>query len=283
MGSFRRIKQRYLPFLPSGAQTRRWRNRLLRNIGLTRAYEPAILSERPEIRYGSVLPLVVAEHVLEHGELTFLQIGAFDGQVGDEIFELIKRFPVRGVLVEPQPTAFEKLRALHGERDNLLLVNGAIDRVTGTRPFYMSTKEDVEFASFDRNHLLRQGLASKEIVSHEISCLTVDDVLRLANFDTVDLLQIDAEGYDYEILKSIDFDRVCPKILRFEYRHFSDDDLQECLKMLAARGYRFLTEKLDLVAVLNKPASSNQPGQATSASQAVPKPLLRTAKLAARS
>ncbi len=252
MGGFRRFKERYLPFLPTGARTRRWRNRFLRRLGLTRAYEPAILTERPEFRYGSVLPLVAAEHVLEHGELTFLQIGAFDGQVGDEIFELIKRFPVRGVLVEPQPSAYEKLKVLHGERENLLLVNGAIDRVAGKRPFYMSTKEDVEFASFDRNHLLRHGLASQEIVSHEINCLTVDDVLRMANFETVDLLQVDAEGYDYEILKSIDFDRVCPKIVRFEYRHFSDSDLQECLKMLAARGYRFLTEKLDLIAVQTK-------------------------------
>ena len=283
MGSFRRFKDRYLPFLPAGSQTRRWRNKFLRKFGLTRAYDPAVLTERPEFRYGSLLPLVVAEHVLERGELTFLQIGAFDGQVGDEIFELIQRFPVRGVLVEPQPSAFEKLKALHGERDNLLLINGAIDRTTCMRPFYMSRKGDVEFASFDRSHLVRHGLASQEIVSQETSCLTVDDVLRLANLDTVDLLQIDAEGYDYEILKSIDFDRVCPRIIRFEYRHFSGGDLRECLETLADRGYRFLIEKLDVIAVLDKKAPNENRGQGTAPSYEDPGPSLRAAEFLTKS
>ena len=249
MALFRRFRHRFLPFLPTGLQTRRWRTRFFRKLGFKRTYEPAILTDRPEFRYGSVLPLVVADHVMEHGELTFLQIGAFDGQTGDEILEIIRRFPVRGVLVEPQPVAFEKLKQLHGERENLLLLNVAIDRIPGKRPFYAPAQGDVMIASFDRAHLLLHGLTPAEIISREIECLTVDDVLRQANFETVDLLQIDAEGYDYEIIKSINFDRVSPRIIRFEYRHFSDRDLQECLTMLADRGYRFLIEDLDIIAV----------------------------------
>ncbi len=249
MAGFRRFKNRFLPFLPSGYQIRQTRNRLLRKLGLTRAYEPAILTEDPALRFGSVLPLVIAKHVLAHGELTFLQIGAYDGSVGDEVLNLIERYPVRGVLVEPQPTAFARLQQLHQHRDNLLFVNSAIDCVRGTRNFYVAKEGDVEFASFDRNHLLRHGLADHEIVSKEIDCLTIDDVLRQSNIDSVDFLQIDAEGYDYEILKSIDFTRIRPHILRFEYRHFSQHDIDECLKMLATHGYRFLTEQLDLIGI----------------------------------
>jgi FkbM family methyltransferase len=250
MAGFRRFKRQYLPFLVSGAQVRQWRNRLLRKVGLSRAYEPALLTKCPDLRYGTMLPLFVAEHVLEHGSLTFLQIGAYDGQVGDALLDIIRRFPVRGVLVEPQPTAFARLQELHKNRDNLLLVNAAIDRETCRRPFFMSKNNDVQFASFDRSHLVKHGLRAEDIVSREVDCLTVGDVLNIANFDTVDLLQIDAEGYDYEILKSIDFDRSRPKIIRFEYRHFSEPDLNECLQMLAERGYRILAEKLDLIAVL---------------------------------
>ncbi len=255
MAGFRRFKQQYLTFLASGAQVRQWRNRLLRKVGLTRTYEPALLTKCPDLRYGTdgrVLPLFVAEHVLEHGLLTFLQIGAYDGQVHDAILDIIRRFPVRGVLVEPQPTVFASLQVLHKNRDNLLLVNAAIDRETCRRPFFMSKNNDVEFASFDRSHLLKHGLRADDIVSHEVDCFTVDDVLNLANFDTVDLLQIDAEGYDYEILKSINFDRICPKFIRFEYLHLSETDLKECLHMLAGRGYRFLAEKLDIFAVQGK-------------------------------
>ncbi len=249
MASFRRFRRRYLPFLPQGKEVRLLRNKLLRKIGLTRAYEPAILTEEPALRHGNMLSLVVAQHVLEHGELTFLQIGANDGVTGDEILGLIERYPVRGILVEPQPTAFARLQELHKGRENLLLVNGAVDRESGKRLFYMPTKGDVQVASFHRQHLRQHGLIAQEISAHEVDCFTIDDVLKRGNLHSVDLLQVDAEGYDYEILKSIDFDRVLPKILRFEYRHFSKHDLDECLRMLARHGYLFLTEQLDIIAV----------------------------------
>lgn len=249
MARFRRFRHQFLPFLPSGAQTRQWRNQALRKLGLARAYEPEFLTNQPEYKHGSLLPLVAAEHVLEHGELSFLQIGAFDGCLGDDIFGLIERYPVRGVLVEPQPGAFARLQQLHGGNQRLLLINAAIDRVNGKRTFYMAANRSVQVASFDRGHLLKHGLAAQEIVSREVDCLTVDDALRLANLERVDLLQVDAEGYDWEILKSIDFDRLQPRILRFEYRHFSRSDLNACLAMLAEQGYRFLTEKLDIIAV----------------------------------
>ena len=255
MASFRRFQQRYLPFLPQGLVFRQLRNRLLRKIGLARAHEPAVLMDKKELRYDNLLPLVVAEHLLKHGSLTLLQIGANDGVVGDEIRGLIERYPIRGILVEPQPSAFERLRELHKDNQNLLLINAAIDCRTCKRYFFTSVEGDVQFASFDRNHLIRHGLTSKEITAHEVDCLTIDDVLRLANIDSVDLIQIDAEGYDYEIVKSIDFRRSGPKILRFEYRHFSEKDLDQCVRMLASHGYQFLTEERDMIAVRGESAS----------------------------
>lgn len=249
MASFRRLKKKYIPFLPEGSVVRHWRNKLLRKLRLARTYEPAIFLDRPELRYGSVLPPVIAEQVLRQGELTFLQIGAYDGVVGDAILELIERYPLRGVLVEPQPSAFARLKKLHGNNDRLMLVNAAIDRKSGRRSFFVPAEGDAEFASLDRQHLLRHGLHAHEIVEIEVDCLTIDDVLQRAQCDTVDFLQIDAEGYDYEIIKSIDFHRLKPRILRFEYRHFPEQELTECLLMLGRHGYRFLTEKLDLIAI----------------------------------
>jgi hypothetical protein len=66
--------------------------------------------------------------------------------------------------------------------------------------------------------------------------------LQVAGLESVDLIQIDAEGYDWPIIRSIDFDRVRPAIVRFEYRNMLPSDADACLAHLAAHGYRFLLE-----------------------------------------
>jgi hypothetical protein len=64
----------------------------------------------------------------------------------------------------------------------------------------------------------------------------------------IDLLQIDAEGHDWPILRSIDFSQLRPAIVRFEYRNMRPGDADACLVHLAAHGYRFLIETSDIIA-----------------------------------
>jgi hypothetical protein len=78
----------------------------------------------------------------------------------------------------------------------------------------------------------------------------VESALRAAGLTHVDLVQIDAEGYDWPIIRSIDFARLKPRILRFEYRHMSAADADTCLAHLTSHGYRFVVERRDIIAVL---------------------------------
>jgi hypothetical protein len=75
--------------------------------------------------------------------------------------------------------------------------------------------------------------------------------------ESVDILQIDAEGYDGQILLSIDFGRIRPAIVRFEYRNMPPRDADACLAYLARFGYRFLLEPRDIIAV--RPALEPRP------------------------
>jgi hypothetical protein len=54
--------------------------------------------------------------------------------------------------------------------------------------------------------------------------------------DTIDLLILDCEGYEFEILKSIDFSAIKPKVIRYEYKHISNKE--ECDEYLISQGYR---------------------------------------------
>jgi hypothetical protein len=105
-------------------------------------------------------------------------------------------------------------------------------------------------ASFDREHLRKHGIPDEEIVTHQVACHTIESALRAGGLANVDLLQIDAEGYDWPIIRSIDFSRVRPRIVRFEYRHLSNEDADACLAHLAERGYRFVIEPRDIIAHL---------------------------------
>jgi hypothetical protein len=67
-------------------------------------------------------------------------------------------------------------------------------------------------------------------------------------FNGVDLIQIDVEGYDYEVLKMIDFDVVKPKIVKFEHRNLKDSDYQSALKLFDNANYFVVMEGQDSIA-----------------------------------
>lgn len=258
MAALRQLRRKFLPFLPSGATARLWRTRCLRRLGYARARAPVWLVDHPQHVERNLLRYVAADAVARRGELAFLQVGAFDGEADDDLRAVIDAYPCRGILVEPQPGAFARLQETYGAHPRLQLLNVAIDRESGERPFYTTKNRRSVVASFDRGHLRKHGVAEADIVCETIRCLTIADVLGAAGWQHLDLLQIDAEGYDGEILRSLDLNRVRPAIIRFEFAHFTRRELDACLARLASHGYAFLTEDKDVIAV----------GPATSAKQA---------------
>ncbi len=57
----------------------------------------------------------------------------------------------------------------------------------------------------------------------------------------VDLLQIDVEGYDFEVLLSLDFSSVRPSLIRYEDRHFFPPRKRsEAVHFLRNLGYKVL-------------------------------------------
>lgn len=247
--SLKKFRRKYLSFLPRGAEIHKKREQVLRMFGLASSHLPAYLIRHPELRVESPLAYIVAEHVVRNGKLRFLQIGAFDGKTCDDLRNVIDSYDCQGVLVEPQSGAFKSLEETYRDCSKVTLINAAIDEVSGERDFFMTSDEASLLSSFDRNHLLKHGVSASDIVVKKIPCLTINNVLEAAGMDGVDLIQIDAEGYDYEIIKSIDFSSINPAIIRFEIDHLSQQDLSACLGTLAEQGYRFFPENKDMIAL----------------------------------
>ena len=53
----------------------------------------------------------------------------------------------------------------------------------------------------------------------------------------ITILQIDTEGYDYEILKTVPFEHMQPAVVYFEHLHLSKEDNQEAVRLLKIHGY----------------------------------------------
>jgi FkbM family methyltransferase len=208
---------------------------------------------------------VLGNELLRNPRLTFMQIGAFDGALDDDLRELIETHKLRGVLIEPQPVAFARLQKTYRDQPQVKLLQAAIAEQQGTRDLYCKRGEASMVASFDREHLRRHNVADREIVTQQVACHTVESALRAAGMTHVDLLQIDAEGYDWPIIRSIDFTRLRPHILRFEYRHMSAADADACLDYLADHGYRFVVEARDIIAHLDAPSELHTTGHRVSA------------------
>src|SRR5437867_12918726 len=104
---------------------------------------------------------VVCRRMFEVGPtLTFVQIGAFDGTTADPLRKYIERCAWRGVLVEPQSRAAEKLRDLYRGNGNVIVMQAAVDAIQGTRVLFTASSEAVPawvggLASFTREAIAK--------------------------------------------------------------------------------------------------------------------------------
>ena len=128
---------------------------------------------------------------------------------------------------EPLPGIFEVLKANYGQRPGLNFVNAAISEQDGTRTLYTvridadTFSKAHQFSSFRRESLLQRTERVPDIASRieeiEVRCISLSTLLKEAGSRAVDILLVDTEGYDFTILKMIDFTKMKPAIICYEH------------------------------------------------------------------
>ena len=195
----------------------------------------------------------------------FIEVGANDGEHHDHLRPHILSRRWRGIMVEPVPYIFERLRANYAQFDQVTLENAAIADRDGTMPFYyvVDAADDERerlpdwydgIGSFDRETLLAHGKAipdiEKRIVSADVPCMTFESLCHRHQVDQVDLLVIDTEGYDAEILRSIDFQAHQPRLVIYEHFHYDAAQRADCRALVERVGYETLEEGFDTFCLL---------------------------------
>ena len=79
---------------------------------------------------------------------------------------------------------------------------------------------------------------SRYVVKKKVNCLTLMSMLSRTKYKHIDFIVIDTEGYDFQILKQIDFTKVRPAFILFEHLHISKKEKISAWKILEQNNYQ---------------------------------------------
>jgi len=198
-------------------------------------------------------------------------IGANDGvsNMPDDKF-LIEQVQQKGksaLLVEPYSPSFEKLKANYGDF-NVVFERAAITLHDGTTNLYVPVESDHEFIknnflcsvseSFARDASYCYKAPRFETV--QVPCMTFASLMSKHGITDIWTLLIDAEGYDAEIILSIDFSAI--KVDRLIFESASTDghgargpNFEKCVYRLRKSGFtRFIpSDQFGFSTIAEKP------------------------------
>jgi FkbM family methyltransferase len=213
---------------------------------------------RPEKELLLGFEFIVAHLMLTKPNPFFIQIGANDGVSNDPLHKFVKRFNLEGILLEPLPEVFGLLERNYAGQPNLKLINAALSETDGQRTIYSISMDSStfqkahQFTSFRKEQVLSQTEwvpdVSSRIVERQVRAMSFASLLKEVNGRTVDILQIDTEGYDANIIRMIDFNELRPQAICYEHVHMSKTEQEEIVTLLSAQGYQLSRDNLDTVA-----------------------------------
>ncbi|MHC5020579.1 MAG: FkbM family methyltransferase [Planctomycetota bacterium] len=195
----------------------------------------------------------------------FVKVGAHDGVSGDPVSDLLladQRWA--GLLVEPVPYCVERLRTNFNDAARFTIVEAAVGAAPGRAPFYYvdhAAKDSLpdlpdwydQLGAMERGHIAAQldGALEPFIREREVEVVTLAQLLERHDLDHIDLLHIDAEGHDFEVLKTLDLDARPPRLILLEQKHLGAADRAALESLLQGHGYSLSDCGWDLAAVRN--------------------------------
>jgi FkbM family methyltransferase len=193
----------------------------------------------------------------------FIVIGAFDGESHDNFFDKIKQKSNKKdnkiIFVEPIKRFYDNLT------QNVLSINDV--EVICENVGISDKNEDVTMATVNPNVLYKypsyiegctcvvengtpintfiQQVDDGDLIYEKLSCITFNDLLFKHNFLDVDFLQIDTEGYDERIVKSINFDSFNIKFIKFEKFYLTEGFIDEFTSKISHLDYVTYSDEMN--------------------------------------
>lgn len=190
----------------------------------------------------------------ERDNFYFVQIGANDGVGDDPVASSVRHLGLKGLFVEPLPSAFSQLQKNYADIGGLAFENAAIGNVDGAIELFvpegadrnsrLSQKASMS-AAVVKNHV---GVGRLEKLS--VPSITMSTLLDKHQIRHISLLVVDTEGFDFEIVKQLLSEtELRPSIVQYELVHLSRAEREAGRRLLEECGYRFQENWKDMIAV----------------------------------
>jgi FkbM family methyltransferase len=209
------------------------------------------------------LELLLYELLNKNSSLTFIQIGANDGINFDPLHNFIKEnhHRVKGLVIEPLSDYFKQLSFNYRDYPNITPLEIAVHNTEKEMPIYRVSPDCLSdyppwvtgASSFNKEKLVvSDKIDPRVIISEMVACKSLNQLVREYKFDSIDLLQIDTEGYDFNIISEIDFSLFVPKLIHFEHgiakEIMSRQELNSLRNLLHQNGYELWLTDWDALA-----------------------------------
>lgn len=186
-----------------------------------------------------------------------------DGVSHDELYPYaFKNKHWKGLLIEPVSDYFEQLKKNYENRENLIFENVAISDSSEQKQIYTVNRDAIQngnvpfwcngISTFNPNGPTISAEGIKDKVQTEIvKCCTFKDIVNKHHLQKIDILQIDAEGSDYDILNQIWNCGFRPKLIYIEIVHMTSEQVTYVQQLLQSNHYETMIQGDNILAIKN--------------------------------
>lgn len=179
----------------------------------------------------------------------FVDVGAHNGETYNNTLFFEESREWKGINFEPIKEVYDQLAK---RRPKCININSAVTSYDGTADFICNTGYTEMISglkdTFDPRHherlneeLAEMGGESKVI---KVNTCRLESIFDKYNVKRVNLLSVDVEGAEFDVIKSINFDKVYIDIIMFENNY--EDNSQPIIDYLTSKNYVFLWKGLDV-------------------------------------
>lgn len=201
------------------------------------------------------------DHYLEtsifkgHRNGFFVDVGAHDGKSINNTLYFEEKNNWTGINVEPITEVYNDLLV---NRPNCININCAVCNSDGKTEF-IRNRGYTEMISgikdtFDKRHMERlqkeneRYRSTTEVI--EVETMKLEMIFNNHEVSRINYLSIDVEGAEYEVIKSINFDKVFIDVIGFE-DNYGDSSIP-IIKYLQERDFKMINRSKDIFMINNR-------------------------------
>jgi len=168
----------------------------------------------------------------------------------------VKKCSNKVLLIEPVKYNFDQLKNRFKNYKNIIFENIAVGEKNELIDFFYILESSIVklnkhwasgIGSFSKEHIFKHRTKRFQVTEKDIKCvkikaMTFNKLIEKYKIEYINKLIIDAEGFDYKIIKSINFKKIFIKEIMFEKKHLGttsqiDNILDEIKIFLLKENY----------------------------------------------